>query len=510
MKVPESHILVIFGASGDLTKRKLIPSLYDLYHQKLLPENFAIVGVGRTKMDNESFQLKMKEGIESFSNIKERTNGAIDQFLKFLNYISINTSDINDYGNLKKYLDELDKEKNTLGNYIFYLATPPSLYGPVSEYLGQHGLNNQEEGKNWRRIIIEKPFGTSLDTALSLNERIQAIFDENQIYRIDHYLGKETVQNLLVTRFSNGIFEPLWNNRYIEYVEISSSESIGIENRGGYYDQSGALRDMLQNHLLQLVGLTAMEPPALLDSNSIRNETVKVLQSLRPLTEQDVRNNVIRGQYTSSMIKGEMVNGYQQENGVPKGSRTATYVAMQFFIDNWRWGGVPFYIRTGKRLPTRVSEIVINFKATPHQLFKGIQDKQHHHNQLIIRIQPDEGILLKFGMKVPGAGFSAQSVNMDFHYSDLTNTYLPSSYERLLLDCMLGDSTLYARADAVEASWRFVNPILEAWVNDPTIALHGYPAGTWGPLMADDLIIEDHKWRQPCKNLSNDGEYCEL
>ncbi|MDF1550283.1 MAG: glucose-6-phosphate dehydrogenase, partial [Bacteroidales bacterium] len=494
MKIPESHILVIFGASGDLTERKLIPAMYDLYHQKLLPENFAVVGVGRTKLENKSFRDKMKAGIQNFANIKENVNGGLDDFLKFLNYISINTSETEDYGALKSYLTQLDKEMKTKGNYIFYLATPPSLYGPVSEYLGHYGLNKQVDGENWRRIVIEKPFGSSLETALSLNSRIQAIFQENQIYRIDHYLGKETVQNLLVTRFSNGIFEPLWNNRYVEYVEISSSESLGIGSRGGYYDQSGALRDMLQNHLMQLVGLTAMEPPALLDSNSIRNETVKVLQSLRPLSEADVRKNVIRGQYTSSMIKGEMVNGYQQEKGVASGSRTETFVAMQFFIDNWRWGGVPFYVRSGKRLPTRVSEIVINFKSTPHQLFKSIQDRENHHNQLIIRIQPDEGILLKFGMKVPGAGFSAQTVNMDFHYSDLAETYLPSSYERLLLDCMLGDSTLYARADAVEASWRFVQPIIDAWANDPKIALHGYPAGTWGPLVADDLIIEDHKW----------------
>ncbi len=510
MKTPQNHILVIFGASGDLTKRKLVPSLYDLYHQKLLPENFAIVGVGRTKMGNDVFREKMKEGIQTFANIKESKNGTLGDFLKFLNYLPIDTGNVEDYGKLKAHLEELDKINNTNKNYIFYLATPPSLYGPVSEYLGHHGLNKQEKGNYWRRIIIEKPFGTDLESAIALNQQVQAIFNEDQIYRIDHYLGKETVQNLLVTRFSNGIFEPLWNCRYIEYVEITSAENIGIGSRGGYYDNSGALRDMLQNHLLQLVGLTAMEPPALLDSNSIRNETVKVLQSLRPLTEKDIRKNVIRGQYTGSMIKGEAVNGYQQENGIPQGSRTATYVAMQFFIDNWRWGGVPFYVRTGKRLPTRVTEIVINFKSTPHQLFKGLQENMHHHNQLIIRIQPDEGILIKFGMKVPGAGFSAQTVNMDFHYSDLANTYVPSPYERLLLDCMLGDSTLYARADAVEASWKFVNPILEAWSNDKTIPLHGYPAGTWGPLLADDLILEEHLWRQPCKNLSNDGEYCEL
>ncbi len=508
MKKPEGHILVIFGASGDLTKRKLVPSLYDLHCQNLLPDNFAIVGVGRSKIENNTFKEQMKEGILDFSNIKNEDG--IDTFLSYLSYISINTADSSDYAKLKEYLDKLDKQKNTLHNIIFYLATPPKLYGPVCEILGEHKLHISNTEKSWRRVIIEKPFGTSLETAQELNSQIQAIWKENQIYRIDHYLGKETVQNLLVTRFANGIFEPLWNNRYIESVEITSSESIGIGSRGGYYDNSGALRDMLQNHLLQLVGLTAMEPPALLDSNSIRNETVKVLQSLRPLSDTDIRKNVIRGQYTSSHIKGEMVKSYQDENDIPKGSRTETYVAMKFFIDNWRWGGVPFYIRTGKRLPTRVSEIVINFKSTPHQLFKDIQNEDEHHNKLIIRIQPDEGILLKFGMKVPGAGFTAQRVNMDFHYSDLADTYLPSSYERLLLDCMMGDSTLYARADAVEASWKFVNPVLKAWANDCSIPLHGYPAGTWGPQPADDLIESNHNWRQPCKNLSKDGEYCEL
>ena len=510
MKKPQEHILVIFGASGDLTKRKLIPSVYDLYHQDLLPQNMAIVGVGRTQLNDDSFRINMKEGIDTFANFKTDNKSKVQDFLNHLYYTCLNTADVDDYAQLKTYLNTLSKKRQTNGNFIFYLATPPQLYGPIAESLGSHGLTKEDEGGSWRRIIVEKPFGTDLDTAIELNTRLQAIFNENQIYRIDHYLGKETVQNLLVSRFANGIFEPLWNNRYIKNIEITSSESLGIGSRGGYYDQSGALRDMLQNHLLQLVGLTAMEPPALLDSDSIRNETVKVLQSLRPLTEEDIRQNVIRGQYTSSHIQGEMVRSYQEESGVPDGSRTETYVAMRFFIDNWRWGGVPFYIRTGKRLPTRVTEIVINFKSTPHQLFRTIQNEEHHHNQLIIRIQPDEGILLKFGMKVPGAGFTAQQVNMDFHYSELRDTYLPSSYERLLLDCMLGDSTLYARADAVEASWKFANPILDAWENGMHIPLHGYPAGTWGPQHANNLIPGHQIWRQPCKNLSNDGEYCEL
>ena len=506
MKIPESHILVIFGASGDLTKRKLIPSLYDLYHQKLLPKDFAIVGVGRTALHNEDFRERMLEGIKEFANFKDMC--CAKEFLEFLNYVSIDTAKEGDYSLLKQEINQIAKQKNIEKNIIFYLSTPPQLYGPISEYLGSQKLN--KEDKYWRRIIIEKPFGTDLESALSLNQKIQKVWREHQIYRIDHYLGKETVQNLLVTRFANGIFEPLWNNRYIKSLEISSAESIGIGTRGGYYDQSGALRDMLQNHLLQLAGLTAMEPPARLDSDSIRNETVKVLQSLRPLSEEDLKTNIIRGQYTASNIKGEEIKGYQEEQGVNPGSRTATYVAMKFYIDNWRWGGIPFYIRTGKRLPTRVTEIVINFKATPHQLFNNLQDHINHHNQLIIRIQPDEGVLLKFGMKVPGAGFEAQNVNMDFHYSDLSNTYLPSPYEPLLLDAMLGDSTLYARADAVEASWEFVDPIIKSWEKECCIPLHGYPAGTWGPQVADKLFDEGHSWRQPCKNLVGDGEYCEL
>jgi glucose-6-phosphate 1-dehydrogenase len=369
----------------------------------------------------------------------------------------------------------------------------------------------REEGQRWRRVIIEKPFGTSLESARELNRQLLGHMAEHQVYRIDHYLGKETVQNLLVTRFSNGIFEPLWNRNYIHHIEITSAESIGVEGRGGYYDGSGALRDMVQNHLLLLAGLVAMEPPVLINSKNIRNEIVKVFQSLRPIKEEDVAQQVIRGQYIDSHVKGKTVKGYRSEEGVHPDSRTETFVAMKFFIDNWRWAGIPFYIRTGKMLPTRVTEIVIHFKATPHHLFCDNESLSKQSNQLVIRIQPDEGILMKFGMKVPGAGFKVQNVNMDFHYSDLSDTYVPSAYERLLLDCMLGDSTLYHRGDAVEAAWSFVEPILAAWKNNPGIPVHGYPAGSWGPDVSDNLIEEkDLTWRYPCKNLTDDGLYCEL
>jgi len=507
MEKPADCILVIFGASGDLTNRKLIPAIFELLNQNLLPNKFVVLGVGRAEMNDESFREKMEEGVKKFSGEKDFNNDTLQQFIKKLNYVSINTENVADFEILKRKLESLNLEHQIGGNYLFYLATPPILYEQIAENLGAVEL--QKECDGYRRLILEKPFGYDLTSAIKLNLKLHETFNEEQIYRIDHYLGKETVQNLLVTRFANGIFEPLWNRNYVQYVEITSAESIGVENRGGYYDSSGALRDMVQNHLLQMVGLTAMEPPSTFDSNSIRNETLKVFQSLRPFREEDVDKNVIRGQYISSKIKGENIAGYREEKGVDPKSRTETFVAVKFFIDNWRWGGVPFYIRAGKRLPTRVTEIVIHFKPTPHYLFSK-EEEGNSSNQLIIRIQPDEGILLKFGMKVPGAGFNVKNVNMDFHYSDLSNVHVPGAYERLLYDAMVGDSTLYTRADAVEAAWKFVEPIQKAWKNNRNIKIHGYPAGTWGPDKADDLIAEDKTWRYPCKNLADDGNYCEL
>ena len=452
----------------------------------------------------------MIDGIKKFSNYKENSGNPLEEFAKKLFYLSIETANTGDYTALKKKLTELDTQFKTNGNFIFYLATPPGLYGKVPVSLAAHKLNLDESNNGWRKLIVEKPFGYDLNSAIELNKKILNEFSENQIYRIDHYLGKETVQNVLVTRFSNGVFEPLWNRNYVDHIEVTSSENIGVENRGGYYDESGALRDMVQNHLLQITGLIGMEPPASFDSNSIRNETLKVFQSLHLLKPEEVPKNVIRGQYGASTIRGEQVPGYREEKGVAPGSRTETYVAMKFYIDNWRWGGVPFYIRTGKRLPTKVTEVVIHFKQTPHHLFSR-KDSGEACNQLVIRIQPDEGILMRIGMKVPGSGFNIQNVNMDFHYSELQNTYLPTAYERLLHDCMIGDSTLYARGDAVEAAWKFIQPIQKAWEENKDIPLFGYPAGTWGPENADDLIDEPNtKWRYPCKNLANDGLYCEL
>ena len=362
---------------------------------------------------------------------------------------------------------------------------------------------------HFRRLDVEKPFGTNLKSAQELNRSLLRFFDESQIYRIDHYLGKESVQNMLVTRFANGIFEPLWNRNFIERVEVTSAEDLGVEGRSGYYEQAGALRDMLQNHLLQLVGFVAMEPPVVVEADAIRNEIVKVFQSIRPITGDDVARSVVRGQYVASEIKGEHVRGYREEPGVSPDSRTETFVAMRFFIDNWRWAGVPFYIRTGKKLPARVTEIVIHFKQVPHHLFNHAGISGLENNQLIIRIQPDEGILLKFKMKTPVAGFRTQMVDIDFHYTDLTDVHLPSAYERLLLDCMLGDATLYSRRDAVEEAWKFVQPIMDAWKNDPRIPVYGYPAGTWGPESAHRLI-QRGQWHYPCKNLTDDEKCYEL
>lgn len=508
-KAIQDQALIIFGASGDLTYRKLIPAIFDLHKQGSLPKNFVVLGVARSQFTDEAFREKMIDGIKLFATAKDVDDSELISFSQKLHYLSINTDESGEYTKLKSRLKELDKTENTAGNYIFYLSTPPSLYPLIPQFLAEQGLN-KEDG-TFRRIIIEKPFGTDLKSAIELNKSLLQNYKEEQIYRIDHYLGKETVQNVLVTRFANGIYEPLWNRNYIQHIEITAAESIGVENRGSYYDHSGALRDMVQNHLLQLLALVAMEPPMAIDSVAIRNEKLKVFQALRPISNDDLFKNIIRGQYTASNIKGKYAKSYREEKGVAPDSRTDTYLAMKLFIDNWRWGGVPFYIRTGKRLPTRVSEIVIHFKPTPQNLFVENKEFCNDGNQLVLRIQPDEGILLKTGMKVPGNGYQVKKVNMDFHYSQLEGTYVPEAYERLLLDCMVGDSTLYIRGDALEATWKFVQPIIDFWENNPDAPLHGYPAGSWGPNCADDLIEGEYQtWRYPCKNLSDDGIYCEL
>jgi glucose-6-phosphate 1-dehydrogenase len=500
MVIPENSSIVIFGASGDLTSRKLIPALYHLYAADKLPKSFVILGVSRTEYSDQSYREKLKESLHEL----EKTEPAkLDAFCNHLHYQSVNTSDCEDYAKLATRLDELSKQylfeqRNTL----FYLATPPSLYSVIPASLGYHGLNDESDG--WKRLIVEKPFGYDLESAKKLDKDIHEHFQEHQIYRIDHYLGKETVQNLLVFRFSNAMFEPLWNRNYIEYVEITGAESLGVEERGGYYDGSGAVRDMFQNHLLQVLAMVGMEPPAQINADSMRDEVVKVLQCLKPLDENDLHQNLVLGQYTESTVRGKFLPSYRDEHGVADDSRTETYVGVRAQINNWRWNGVPFYIRSGKRLPTRVTEVVIHFKNTPHPVF----GQNAPENKLIIRIQPDEGIQMSFGLKEPGAGFKAKEVKMNFHYTSLQETEMLTAYERLLLDALNGDATLFARSDAVRACWEYVQPILD-YKQEPK-ALFGYACGTWGPKEADDLLARsDRAWRFPCKNLT-DTDYCEL
>lgn len=499
----DPQIFVIFGASGDLAKRKLLPAIHDLHCSGFLPEQFAILGVSRTEYTDEAFR---KAAYTDNDFIDENKS---DSFAEKLFYQPIDTLEAAEYGKVRQRLQEVDERLGTQGNYVFYLSVPPRLYTEIPAFLAGQGLN--ENGSGFRRLVIEKPFGYDESSARQLNRQLQEYFEEEQIYRIDHYLGKETVQNLLVTRFANGIFEPLWNRNYIHHVEITSAESIGVGARGGYYDSSGALRDMVQNHLMQIVAHVAMEPPINADADSIRNEKLKLFQSIRPIREDEVARYAVRGQYISANYNGDQVKGYREEEGVPEHSSTETYLALKFFIDNWRWAGVPFYIRTGKRLPTKATEIVVYFKSPPHHLFRNNADMMNMNNQLIIRIQPDEGLLLQFGMKVPGTGFHVKNVEMDFHYSDLTDTEVPEAYERLLLDVMKGDATLYSRGDSVEAAWKFVDPILKAWKDKPDIKLYGYPAGTWGPDVADDLIEGERvSWRNPCRNLTDSQNFCEL
>ena len=483
----DNNCIVIFGASGDLTHRKLIPALYNLYKIGRLSENFSVLGVARSELNDETFREKMREAL---IHNEETTPETLDAFCSHLYYQAVNTSDAQDYGKLVPRLDDLHNKYKTCGNTLYYMSTPPSLYGVIPECLAAHGLNTEEYG--WKRIIVEKPFGYDEKTAQALDVQIHRFFEEHQIYRIDHYLGKETVQNLLVLRFSNGWFEPLWNRNFIDYVEITGAESIGVEERGGYYDGSGAMRDMFQNHLLQVLAMVAMEPPAIINANSMRDEVAKVMHSLRPLTAEDMEHNLVLGQYTAAEINGKMENGYLEEKGVPADSRTETYIALRCEIENWRWAGVPFYVRTGKRLPARVTEIVIHFKTTPHPVFS----QNAPENKLIIRIQPDEAISMRFGLKKPGAGFEAKEVSMDFRYADLAGAQVLTAYERLLLDAMKGDATLFARTDAVHAAWKFVQPILDYKANGGRI--HEYEAGTWGPVAADKLIAKQGKvWRKP-------------
>lgn len=495
--------MIIFGASGDLAKRKLIPALYELYKGGHLPDQFAVLGVSRSEYSDEAFQKMVFTDSEFIKEDKDT------DFAKLLHYQATEDMSSESYQKVRERLEKLSEEHGTDKNYCFYLSVPPSLYQKIPAALSEQGLNEEKDG--WRRLIVEKPFGYDAESAHELNEQLRECFEERQIFRIDHYLGKETVQNLLVTRFANGIFEPLWNRNYIHRVEITASEQIGVGSRGGYYDGSGAMRDMVQNHLMQVVAHLAMEPPNTVSADDIRQEKQKLFEALRPIPVDQIEDYVVRGQYTASTIDGEQVPGYRDAEDVPEDSKTETFVAMKFFIDNWRWADVPFYVRTGKRLPNKATEAVVYFNTPPHHLFRDEERVRDMNNQLIIRFQPDEGFLLQFGMKVPGAGFKVKDVIMDFHYSDLVDTEVPEAYERLLLDVMKGDATLYAHGDSVEAAWEFIDPILKAWEGDDNVALHGYPAGTWGPEAARKLMEHpSDNWRNPCGPLTKEEGFCTL
>jgi len=493
-RVPDPSMLVLFGATGDLAHRKVIPAMYHLWRTNLLPHEFLVLAVGRRPYDDDAFIAEVRASLEQFSRVLPIDEDAWTLFSERILYHRCDFSDPTGFDVLATRLEELDEEHGTRGNRLFYLATPPSQFADIVAQLGRVGLDHERHDGGWRRIVIEKPFGHDFESAKKLNREVGKVFRESQVYRIDHYLGKETVRNLLVFRFGNGIFEPLWNRRYVDHVQITVGESIGIENRGAFYEETGASRDVLQNHLLQLVSLVAMEPPATFEADPLRDEKVKVLRAIASPAENP--GNVVRGQYGPGWVAATQVPGYRQEPDVDPQSETETFVAARLTIDDWRWSGVPFYVRTGKRLPKRSTEIAIQFREVPHRLFRDVATDPDP-NLLAIRIQPDEGIMLRFGAKVPGLGLNVRSVTMDFTYGSAFNVDSPDAYETLILDALQGDASLFTRADEVEEAWSIVDPIIELWASSPPPALPNYDAGTWGPSEADEMIARDGKrWRR--------------
>lgn len=489
-------ILVIFGATGDLTARKLIPAIYNLAREGQLPPQFACVGFARRDKTHEQFRAEMKEAINSFSRIKPIDEKLWATFKEQLFYHKSEFHEEEGYERLSKFLAGLDARLGTKGNRVFYLSTQPSYFTTICEKLHKSGLIYEEKaGPFWSRIIIEKPFGHDTESAHVLQNELLQYLDESQIYRIDHYLGKETVQNLLVFRFANSLFESLWNNRYIDHVQITVAEDIGIGTRGAFWEEAGFLRDILQNHMMQILSLVAMEPPVSLAAHAIHDEKVKVLQAIRPFAASDLDSSVIRGQYDKGYVNGDPVIGYRQEKNVNPSSNVETYLALKIFIDNWRWVGVPFYLRGGKRLPKKGTEISVFFKDPPSVLFQH-PGKKNEPNVLTIRIQPDEGTSLKINCKVPGSSNFIQPVKMNFRYGKYFGMAPPEAYERLIQDCILGDNTLFAREDEVFSSWNLLTPILEYWAQNPSKACHSYPSGSWGPIAAEEMIRKDgRKWR---------------
>ncbi len=483
-------VLVIFGASGDLTSRKLMPALAELIDRKFLPEHFSVVGVARTEMSDDDFRTRMHEAVQP---ALPSWDTATAQF----RYITGEYNEPATFAKLDEVLNEFEVAMGGVCNRLYYFAAPPSTFPILVDSLGQAGLNQPTTPGGFVRIIVEKPYGRDAESALELDRVVHAVFDESQVYRIDHYLGKETVQNLLALRFANAIFEPLWNRQYVDHVEVTVSESIGVGHRGGFYEEAGALRDIVQNHVMQVLALILMEPPATMDANGIRDEKVKALRSVVDFPETDLDQRVVRAQYDIGLVEDEKAIGYRNEEGVSPQSSTETYVAMNLKVDNWRWAGVPIYVRTGKRLPKRITEVVMHFRAAPHLAFAQKMSKKLEPNSLIVRIQPDSGISLRFGAKVPGQAFVVRTTSMDFAYDEQFTEEDLDGYERLLLDALLGDQTLFIRSDEVHEAWRIVTPLLRAFA-DPDFPLARYAAGTWGPTESDAMVQRDgRKWRQP-------------
>jgi glucose-6-phosphate 1-dehydrogenase len=491
-----SNVMVIFGAGGDLTKRKLIPALFHLCNARLLPDRFAVLGLDRLELTDDSFRSHMAE------QIREHVGDVFDQsvwdcLVKRIHYMKIDMLERSDYERLCERLTEIDALYETGGNYLFYMAIPPSLFTHVTNHLGEVGLLEETEDE-WRRVIIEKPFGRDLESAVAINREMHIHMDENQIYRIDHYLGKETVQNIMVFRFANGFIEPLWNRQHIDHVQITVAESVGVEHRGAYYEEAGALRDMIPNHVLVLLGFLAMEPPNSFEANALRDEVNKVLDAIEPLSPEDVLKHAVRGQYgEGTMPNGEKVPAYRSSPGVNPQSRTETFAALKLMMDNWRWAGVPFYLRTGKRLTAQYTEVAIQFKRAPTIMFKDTDVEQVDPDMLVLRIQPNEGIQISFGAKVPGPTMQVGTVNMDFSYEDYFGNKPETGYETLIYDCMNGDATLYKHADTVEKGWEIVQSVMDVWAALPPREFPNYAAGTWGPPAAGALLKNDGRlWRR--------------
>ena len=493
-RIADPCVMVICGASGDLTKRKLIPALYNLAKAKFLSRDFAVIGFARKELTTEQFRQQLTEDVKKFATSSVEPE-IWNWFLQRIYYLSGDLKDPKTYTKLKDLLSQVSKTHNARGNYFYYLSVAPVFFGEIVRQLGTAGLVREENGQ-WRRVIIEKPFGRDLESARALNAEIKEVLHEHQIYRIDHYLGKETVQNILVFRFGNGIFEPIWNRRYIDNIQITAAETVGVEQRGGYYETSGALRDMVPNHLFQLVSLTAMEPPSSFQANAVRDEQAKILVAVQPPSPEEVLTKTVRGQYGNGLLGNEPAPAYRSEPNVAPDSTIDTFVAMKLTIDNWRWADVPFYIRTGKRLGKRVTEIAIQFRRVPFVLFRNTPVERLHSNRLVLHLQPEEGITLQFGAKIPGPIMNVGEVTMDFNYEDYFGKTPSTGYERLLYDCMCGDATLFQRADMVEAGWSVITPVLDVWKALPPRSFPNYASGSWGPKEADELLQrEGRQWR---------------